>query len=367
MRLGGLIGQGRELVRVSRAGARAHASSPVAVARRARRMRVHGGFEYDEALGLGLLDPRRPEADCDLHVSRHAVLEVQRRLNPAGVTPISGEKAIFYPYCAAAGIPIPRLFGIIDTGGVGWSHLAGAALDADGIEAFFARDLPGEFVVKPSGGYQGRSVMVLGREGDRLVSARWSGTPAELVAHLGADPEFSLWVVQQRLHDHPDLARLHPTTAIQTLRVVTLIDGEGEVEILYAVLRMALGGGDFDNFARGTSGNGISEVSLATGRLGPLTMARPDGCGFVSRSEVPETGVRIEGVDAPLWSETLDLVRRSAPALLPARTIGWDIALSDAGPVVVEANMFAWMLPLVDEAAVLARMSRLDRGPVGAG
>ena len=51
MRLPAAIGQGRQLARVSIAGARAHRASPLAVARRARRMRVQGGFEYDEAKG----------------------------------------------------------------------------------------------------------------------------------------------------------------------------------------------------------------------------------------------------------------------------------------------------------------------------
>jgi hypothetical protein len=356
MRAARALGQARDLVRATHAASRAHRASPVEVVRRARSLRVHGGFEYAEALGLGLLDPALGERERSRQVSRHATVEAQARLNPAGVTPISGEKAIFYPYCAVAGIPTPRLFGIVDSAGVGWNHLLDAPIGPGGLEDFLARDLPGEFVVKPSGGYHGKGVRALRREGGLLTGAGWSGTPGALAALIRDDAEFPVWVAQERLHDHPALARLVGGDTLQTLRVVTLVADDGSVEILYAVLRLAIGGGDSDNFLRGTSGNAVSEVRVADGRLGPLTLARPDGCGFERRTAVPGSGVRVDGAELPLWESVVALVRESAPALLPARTIGWDIAVTPAGPLVIEANMFARMLPIDDPAAALARM-----------
>ena len=362
MRAARALGQARDLVLATHAASRAHRANPVRVVRRARGLRVHGGFEYAEALGLGLLDPALGERERSRQVSRHATLEAQERLNPAGVTPISGEKAIFYPYCAAAGIPTPRLFGVFDGAGLGWNHLLDAPIGRDGLEAFLGRDLPGEFVVKPSGGYHGKGVRALRREGGRLTGAGWSGTAADLAALIRDDPEFPVWVAQERLHDHPGLASLVEGETLQTLRVVTLVEDDGAVATLYAVLRLAIGGGDSDNFLRGTSGNGVSQVRLADGRLGPLTLARSDGCGFERRPAIPGSGVPVEGVEVPHWEEVVALVRDCAPALLPARTIGWDIAVTPSGPRVIEANMFARMLPIADPSAVLARMSRAAHG-----
>ncbi len=316
MRAARALGQARDLVRTAHAASRAHRANPVEVVRRARALRVDGGFEYAEALGLGLLDPALDASARSRHVSRHAMVEAQERLNPAAVTPIAGEKAIFYPYCAVAGIPTPRLFGIVDTAGVGWNHLLDAPVGPGGLEAFLARDLPGEFVVKPSGGYHGKGVHALRRDGGLLVGSGWSGTPAALAALMRDDPEFPVWVAQERLHDHPELARLVGGDTLQTLRVVTLVAGDGSAEILYAALRLAIGGGDSDNFLRGTSGNGVSEIRVADGRLGPLTLARGDGCGFERRSDLPGTGIAVEGVAVPHWDAVAALVRDSAPALL---------------------------------------------------
>ena len=363
MRAARALGQARDLVRTAHAASRAHRANPVEVVRRARALRVDGGFEYAEALGLGLLDPALDASARSRHVSRHAMVEAQERLNPAAVTPIAGEKAIFYPYCAVAGIPTPRLFGIVDTAGVGWNHLLDAPVGPGGLEAFLARDLPGEFVVKPSGGYHGKGVHALRRDGGLLVGSGWSGTPAALAALMRDDPEFPVWVAQERLHDHPELARLVGGDTLQTLRVVTLVAGDGSAEILYAALRLAIGGGDSDNFLRGTSGNGVSEIRVADGRLGPLTLARGDGCGFERRSDLPGTGIAVEGVAVPHWDAVAALVRDSAPALLPARTIGWDIAVTPDGPLVIEANMFARMLPIGDPSAALARMADAASSP----
>ena len=52
----------------------------------------------------------------------------------------------------------------------------------------------------------------------------------------------------------------------------------------------------------------------------------------------------IEGFQLPLWNETLNLVKQAALCFLPIRTIGWDIAISPRGPVIMEANMW-WNPP----------------------
>ena len=46
----------------------------------------------------------------------------------------------------------------------------------------------------------------------------------------------------------------------------------------------------------------------------------------------------IEGFQLPVWTEACQLAREAARLFLPLRFVGWDIALTETGPVLVEAN-----------------------------
>jgi hypothetical protein len=48
--------------------------------------------------------------------------------------------------------------------------------------------------------------------------------------------------------------------------------------------------------------------------------------------------VRFESLTLPHWPQLRDLVERGARALAPLGTLGWDVALTAEGPVLVEAN-----------------------------
>jgi hypothetical protein len=137
---------------------------------------------------------------------------------------------------------------------------------------------------------------------------------------------------------------------------VTLVEGAGEVAVLTADMRVAVTAGPTDNFRSGRSGNGVAPVDLATGLLGPLRLPRADRCGFVRSPRAPGTGALVEGLRVPHWDAAAALVRRAAPHFLPARTLGWDVALTEAGPVIVETNMFWWPRTDRRQSDVLARL-----------
>jgi hypothetical protein len=350
-----VLRQARSLARVSARGARVYGASPLAIARRARLLRTRQGYEYEEALTEGLLDPALSEAQCALHASRHVTVEAQRRLNPEATNGLTGDKATFYGYCEAIGLPIPRLYGVVDVRGwAGSSHTGRVVSGAAGFADFVSHDLPEVSVAKPTDGYHGRGVRVLRRRGPGFEGAP---TPAALLQALRADPEFSVWVFQEHLRNHPAVAAIGGDETLHTVRVVSLVSRAGDAEVLYAVLKLGLAGGDADNFEGGRSGNGLAEIDLGSGRLGEVKLAREDGCGFVYASDAPGTGARVEGAVLPAWRETLALVRGAARAFAPARTLGWDVALTPSGPVLVELNAFWWPRSSPDQGRLLQRLA----------
>ncbi|MFS0867482.1 sugar-transfer associated ATP-grasp domain-containing protein [Microbacterium sp. 179-B 1A2 NHS] len=135
-------------------------------------------------------------------------------------------------------------------------------------------------------------------------------------------------VVDEFIVQHPDMSAMYPD-AVNTVRLITFLDGEDRVHLLAAVLR--IGNGDvIDNFASG----------------GMFTMLDDEGVamypGVDKNSNVyrehPVTGTPVVGFRVPLYDRVLDLAASLARRTPEAPYVGWDIALTPTGPVVIEGN-----------------------------
>jgi hypothetical protein len=51
-----------------------------------------------------------------------------------------------------------------------------------------------------------------------------------------------------------------------------------------------------------------------------------------------DTGYEFAGFEVPYFMEALDTVKTAA-AILPHRLVGWDIAITEEGPVLLEGNI----------------------------
>jgi hypothetical protein len=83
-------------------------------------------------------------------------------------------------------------------------------------------------------------------------------------------------------------------------------------------------------------------VDPDTGALGP-GRARTSN---VDISVIPDTDRSFVGYRLPCWAQVKDVALRAAAAFPWARAIGWDIAISDRGPVLLEGNQ-RWSPSLV--------------------
>lgn len=333
----------RDLASASTKAADAYGISRLRAARTALRLVRESGFGVGEALAEGLLDPSMDDRVRDAHISRNVRRAAQDRLNPVSLEPFTEEKLLFYDYCRASGIPVPELYGAVGRAG-GWSRMSGRVIS--GREAFsaFLSDIPGDIVVKPSFGMLGESIRVLTRTHGGLGDLGGSPVdPGVLYDEIRADPEFALYLVQERLLNHPAIEEIAGSPVLQTLRLNTIVRPDGSVLVFGGTLKLALGTASTDNFHGGETGNGYCSVSLDEGELGPLRLRAPAGFGLRQTPTVPGTGTRVAGRRIPFAEDACRLVRRAALLFLPMRTLGWDIALTPGGPVVIEANN--WWYP----------------------
>ena len=165
-----------------------------------------------------------------------------------------------------------------------------------------------------------------------------------LLSQLGSDVQStsdlfheviqSGYLFQETVKQHPDMNKLNPS-CLNTLRLDTFINPDGKVEIISAYLRISLTNSYVDNMTSG--GCGIT-VDLDTGRLDRLGyMSLKDG-GINMPIEHPITHIVFDGFNIPLFEQVKKLVIEVAGYMPNLRLIGWDVAIGESGPVLIEGN-----------------------------
>ena len=133
---------------------------------------------------------------------------------------------------------------------------------------------------------------------------------------------------------HEDVNKIHPN-CVNTIRVETFIDKENQIHILSAFMRFGVGSGFVDNAHAGGFYVGID---LEEGRLKEKGHQYME-YGGAEYTQHPDSGFEFKGYKIPYFEEVKKLVV-DAVKCLPDRYIGWDIAISEDGPVIIEANEY---------------------------
>ena len=178
----------------------------------------------------------------------------------------------------------------------------------------------------------------MGAEVEIIEKADWTAEGVLALMDSGKYDMMEEYVVQ-----HPDIMALSPS-GLNTVRVFTQLTGTGEVEILGARLRISINS-KVDNMA---AGNPAAPINLETGKIDGLAVFSD-----ITRSPIsehPVTGVAIAGFQVPFWIDTLQMAKDLALFDTSNKSIGWDIAISETGPEVIEGNhnwcKLLWQLPV---------------------
>jgi hypothetical protein len=141
------------------------------------------------------------------------------------------------------------------------------------------------------------------------------------------------WLIQEQLRQPAEVEALIGP-GIGTVRLVTLWEAEGP-QLMYAVWRHPAPGTWVDAaiFGKPNVGCSVDGEGVVTGaRLGDLFSGRDITHSLVS-PEVPLVGYRL-----PWWQEMVEIAR-AAHRLFPGHAlIGWDVAITERGPVISEVN-----------------------------
>ena len=146
------------------------------------------------------------------------------------------------------------------------------------------------------------------------------------------------FVIEEMIVQHAEMAKMHPSS-VNTLRVATVRMNDG-VKIIHSFMRVGRHGKTVDNAG---AGGLICCLDNETGSI--LTVADEMGYRY---TEHPDTHEPLIGFTVPRWEEAKELVARLALVTPENRYTGWDIALTEKGWIMVEANrrgQFVWQIP----------------------
>jgi glutathione synthase/RimK-type ligase-like ATP-grasp enzyme len=138
-------------------------------------------------------------------------------------------------------------------------------------------------------------------------------------------------LAEEYIIQHPQLSALYPHS-VNTYRIVTILTG-GVVNVVYAFIRVGNHGAVVDNLH---SGGMFAPVDLDTGIITCPAYDKQQNTYEVH----PETGARFVGTRLPYWPESVEMCRRAALVMPSIRYIGWDIAVTEKGPQLIEGNPF---------------------------
>jgi hypothetical protein len=264
-------------------------------------------------------------------------------LTPERYRCLYDNKLVFNRFFGSAGLPVARVLGVYDPR-LGYTSDGRSLRTAAELEACLVETGGNGFVLKPVEGIQGHGILVFegadpnsrgtfvtlaGERYDASSLVAFTEKTTAIVEHNpGANP--LPFLLEERIRPHPALKSfLGPTLC--SVRVQTIIARDGSPGIIAAVFKLQPGTAGVDQLIHGAVG---CQVDLDAGTLGP-------GRTRSSRaptSVIPGTDRSFLGFQLPDWPAAKELALRAAAAFPWARSIGWDIGLSDRGPILIEGN-----------------------------
>lgn len=127
------------------------------------------------------------------------------------------------------------------------------------------------------------------------------------------------------------------SSSVNTVRFMTTLYPDGEVKIIATFIKIGRAGRCVDN--AGGGGNVDVNIDTETGRI--EYAIQYDGWRNIKEIEVhPDSGNPLNGVVIDNWQSIKEEVKGFQQSFPYCKAAGWDIAITDEGPVVIEVNDF---------------------------
>jgi hypothetical protein len=195
------------------------------------------------------------------------------------------------------------------------------------IEALFSLD--NRVIIKNTILEAGDGVLVCTFEGDKIRVNDQLYSKEEFRNKLGTQ----IWVVQNSYHSHNTIRKVNGS-ALNTTRIVTILNGK-KPEYLTGFQSFATNNASTDSWSRGSVYVGLDMEKCCLKESGYYNF---EVMGKTIVAEHPDSKIIFNGYTIPFLREAVDLCLKAHDLFYFNFIIGWDIAVTDEGPFIVEVN-----------------------------
>ncbi|MEC3966141.1 sugar-transfer associated ATP-grasp domain-containing protein [Flagellimonas halotolerans] len=237
---------------------------------------------------------------------------------------ILGNKIFFELFCNQFQVPRPVMTSYNRNGAFYHNDSATNVQSNDGLVAFFSNIFKdakaSEIILKSTNTKGGAGIFILAKKSFR-----------EQIQEVGHLILSGTYVHQEWLEQHQEINKIYPHS-INTIRLDIAIDHKGKEHLLGSVMRFGQGGNKIDNRSKGGFFVSIDQNGCLMRKGYPQRVY-----GSKELVNHPDTGFEFNGFKVPYYEEAKALALHMSQ-LIPNRVVGWDIAITPDGPMVVEGN-----------------------------
>lgn len=235
-----------------------------------------------------------------------------------------GDKLAFHDCCRLQGLPSPTVVIHATGGGICW------------LEGPSSELLDRDLFMKPRQSRGARNALWL----RRIAPFTWitqggeTWSLADLLSQLKRRSQRQDFLLQAMLLNHRDIADLADQSLI-AIRVFTALDAAGEPIVTHAMLRIL---SKLEPHWHSKREHAVA-IDLDTGRMGQMCNDKDLWPGSWT-DEHPVTHARVKDRVLSSWPRVKTLAEAAHRVFADRMLVGWDIAVTPDGPVVLEGNSY---------------------------
>ena len=230
------------------------------------------------------------------------------------------DKILFHDVMRSYGLPVPERYFVFRNG----TFIRNGCLISDNVVDEIIDRIEDERVfIKSFRGGAASGISVAMRKEGGLYTEDGRKLSSKVIREIYGNNNY---IFEKQLQQDSALARLNPDT-VNTCRVLTYKD-----KVVSCSIRVGRKGSYVDNAAKGGI---VLSLNMETGKIEEYGLREYD---LTKYYEHPDTKVIFKDYDVPMWPSVRELVEKTIRIMPYYRSVGFDVATTVNGPVIIEIN-----------------------------